>query len=219
MRAFIKKLTHPFLKLGLKFYYFKPRKYCYDGICLKIHPNVFPPQLTLSTKIFLDFIKEIDLIEKSFLELGCGSGILSLFATKKGATVTATDINRTALDFLKKNALNNKMQLSIIESDLFENIQNQPFDYIFINPPYYPKNPKNIKEKAWFCGENFEYFKQLFLQLPKYLNSKNQTFMILSEDCEIEKIKSIANKSGINFTLVHQERKLAENNFIFRLTS
>ncbi|WP_317163861.1 class I SAM-dependent methyltransferase [Flavobacterium phycosphaerae] len=83
MRTFLKKITHPFLKLGLNAYYSKPRNYTYDGIQIKIHPDVFPPQLTLSTKILLDFIKESELKNKTFLELGCGSGIISLLAAKK----------------------------------------------------------------------------------------------------------------------------------------
>jgi release factor glutamine methyltransferase len=43
MRNFIKKITHPFFKFGLNLYYSKPREYCYEEICVKVHPNVFPP--------------------------------------------------------------------------------------------------------------------------------------------------------------------------------
>ena len=219
MRNFTKKITHPFLKFGLQLFYYKPRKYCYENICIKVHPEVFPPHLTLSTKILLDFISEINLNGKSFLELGCGSGIISLFAAKKGAIVTATDINKTALQFLIENSKKNQLEISILESDLFDKLKNQSFDYIFINPPYYPKNPKNVKEKAWFCGENFQYFEQLFKQLPEYITLDNYIYMILSEDCGIENIKFIASKSLINFTLINQVRKLGENNFIYKLTS
>ncbi|WP_163111277.1 methyltransferase, partial [Acinetobacter baumannii] len=69
-------------------------------ITIKIHPDVFPPQLTFSTKILLDFVNEMNLDNKTFLELGCGSGIISLLAAKKKALVTASDINQTALDYL-----------------------------------------------------------------------------------------------------------------------
>lgn len=162
MRNFIKKITHPFLKLGLKLYYFKPRKYCYKDICIKVHPAVFPPHLTLSTKILLDFINPLDLKNKTFLELGCGSGIIALLASKKGANVLASDINETALKFLNENALKNKLPITTIYSDLFDGIKNNTFDLIIINPSYYPKKAKNITEQAWFCGENFEYFEELF---------------------------------------------------------
>lgn len=215
MRNLLKKITHPFLKLGLKLYYSKPRNYCYENVCVKVHPDVFPPHLTLSTKILLDFIKPINLSNKTFLELGCGSGIISLLASKKGAKVTSTDINIIALDFLKESANKNQLELTIIESNLFENLTEHSFDYIIINPPYYPKNPKNIKEQAWFCGTNFDYFEALFTQLPNYKIESNSIYMILSEDCELDKIKAIAKKNNLSMKCVSQKSVVKEINYIF----
>jgi release factor glutamine methyltransferase len=219
VRSIIKKITHPLLKLGLNLYYSKPRIFCYDNICVKVHPDVFPPQLTFSTKILLDFISEMDLKNKTVLELGCGSGIISLLASKKGASVTASDINQTALDYLGINASKNNLKLKTVYSDLFQNLENQIFDYIIINPPYYPRKPKNIKEQAWFCGENFEYFQQLFLQLPHHLLNGTKCFMILSQDCDLEKIKTIADENATAFELVSEKRELVETNYIFTIKS
>ncbi len=212
-------MLHPFFKLGLRLYYWKPRTFCNDNICIKVHPDVFPPQLTLSTKILLDFVNDLDLKNKTFLELGCGSGIISLLAAKKDAIVTASDINQTALDFLVINASENNLKLKIVYSDLFENLRNQTFDYIMINPPYYPRKPKNIKEQAWFCGEDYEYFEKLFMQLPNFISSETNCFMILSQDCDIEKIKAIALKNAMTFEFVLGKTKLAETNFIFKIVS
>jgi release factor glutamine methyltransferase len=98
-------------------------------------------------------------------------------------------------------------------------MSNHTLDYIVINPPYYPKKPKNIKEQAWFCGENFEYFEKLFLQLPNFLSEKTKCYMILSQDCDIEKIKALALKNAIVFDLILEKKELVETNYIFRLTS
>lgn len=76
---------------------------------------------------------------KKFLELGCGSGLISIAAAKKGARVTASDINPVAVEFLVKNSEENKVEIEVIESDLFNDIPKQPFDIIAINPPYYKK--------------------------------------------------------------------------------
>jgi len=217
-RSFIKKLTHPFLKKGLQYYYRKPRPYSYKGIAITVHPEVFPPQLTLSTKILLDFISKIDLQHKTFLELGCGSGIISLFASKNGAQVTASDINLTALTYLKKASKKNNLPVKTVWSNLFKDILNLPFNYIIINPPYYPKNPLTIKEQAWFCGENFEYFIALFNQLPAYLSKENKTYMILSEDCKLTHINTLATQKSIQMKLVLRIKKIGETNFIFKLS-
>lgn len=217
MRDTIKKITHPFLKLGLQLYYYKPRTYCYDGICVKVHPDVFPPHLTLSTKILLDFINQIDLNNKSFLELGCGSGIISLLAKKKGAFVTASDINKTALKYLEAASLKNNLAINCIYSNMFDNIEQQSFDYIVINPPYYPKQPKSIKEKAWFCGENFEYFETLFKQIGSFKKPMTQIIMILSEDCDIKTIKAIAKKNKLALFVLEKKKQLFETNFIYKI--
>jgi release factor glutamine methyltransferase len=217
MRQLLKRITHPFLKLGWRMYYFKPRNFCYSNICIKIHPDVFPPQLTFSTKILLDFVNGLHLENKTFLELGCGSGIISLLASKKGAKVTASDINQTALDFLKNNASKNSLSVKTVFSDLFQNLENQTFDFIIINPPYYPRNPKNVKEQAWFCGEDFGYFERLFSQLPNHLPANANCYMILSQDCDLGKIKAIALKNAIAFELVLEKKDLVETNYILKV--
>lgn len=217
IRQVIKRLTKPILKFGLEFYYRKPRPFKYQGIQVLVHPEVFPPHLTLSTKILLDFIAELDLSKKSFLELGCGSGIISLFARSKEATVTASDINKTALENLKKASEENNLEVDCVYSNLFENLQNKNFDYILINPPYYPKQAKNVKEQAWFCGDDFQYFKNLFNQLPPYINKKNQAYMILSEDCEFKTISEIASGNKLNLKSAFETSKMGEKNTIYQI--
>ena len=146
MRTFIKKITHPFLKTLASFWFSKDRTYKYNGIEVLVHPNVFPPHYTISTNIILEFIKPIHLKHKTFLELGCGSGIIALYAASKEAEVTASDINKTALEYLERSSKKNNLPINIIYSNLFDNITSKTFDYIIINPPYYQKKAKNIND-------------------------------------------------------------------------
>ena len=217
MKAFIKRIISPILQKTRAIYLKKRRKYSYKNISVWVEPTVFPPFITISTKLLLDFIENLSLKDKTFLELGCGSGIISVLAAQKKAIVTATDINDVALSALIQNAKDNQVSIEIIQSDLFDKLQEKTFDYIIINPPYYPKKPKSIAEKAWFCGENFEYFEKLFHQLPTFLTETNATYMILSEDCELEKIKAIALQNDIAFDLILEKKIALESNFIFEL--
>ncbi|MGH2665145.1 methyltransferase [Flavobacterium sp.] len=217
MRTFIKKIVSPFLQKTSKIYLSKPRKYKYKDISVWVEPSVFPPFITISTKLLLEFTETLPLEEKTVLELGCGCGIISILAAKNKAKATASDINTIALDALEKNAKDNRVSIEILHSDLFENLKNRSFDYIIINPPYYPKNPDSIAERAWFCGKDFEYFENLFRQLPDFMTKTNEVYMILSEDCKRDTIFAIAEKNNLSVKCIVEKTVFKEVNYIYKI--
>lgn len=163
------------------------------------------------------FLEKQPLSGSSFLELGCGSGAVALYAAKLGARVTAIDINPAAVACTQQNALANGIDLAVFQSDLFSGLGGARFQKIVINPPYYPKNAQTDAEKAFFCGEGFEYYQQLFAQLPLHLERGALTWMILSEDCDIQRIKSMATSKGFSWEKVFTTTVWAEENYIFLL--
>lgn len=192
--------------------------YSYGKIRLEIPPQVFHPGFFFSTRLLLRYISALSLQGQRFLELGAGSGLISIHAAKKGATVTATDINPVAIECLRRNCHQNKVQGEIILSDLFANIPEQLFDIIAINPPYYRKQPQTMADHAWYCGENWEYFEQLFTRLDTYIHNNSIVLMVLSEECDINMISEIA--SGHNFCLLKKitRRSAWEYLYIFQIT-
>ena len=156
-------------------------------------------------------------MNKSVLELGAGSGLISFVAVQKGAIVTGSHINLKVIENLQFNMTQNQLKLEAVLSDLFDSMpDNQYFDYILINPPYYPKKPLTIDEKAWFCGSKFEYFTKMFAQL--HSRKFGNAVMILSEDCEINTIQQIGLQAGIQMQLEQKEKIFWEWNFIFKLS-
>ncbi|MBE5741800.1 MAG: peptide chain release factor N(5)-glutamine methyltransferase [Clostridiales bacterium] len=70
------------------------------------------------------------------LDLCTGSGAIALvIKAKTGATVTASDISSEALSLASENFKKYDLDVNIVESDMFENIEGK-FNLIISNPPY-----------------------------------------------------------------------------------
>ena len=192
--------------------------YTYGNIRLEIPPQVFHPGFFFSTKFLLRYISALSLQGQRFLELGAGSGLISIHAAKKGARVTATDINPVAIECLRRNCDQNKVKAEIILSDLFINISEQSFDLVAINPPYYKKQPQTMADHAWYCGENGEYFEQLFAKLQKYIHKKSIVLMVLSEDCDINTIGESASRHNFSMQKKVTRKSVWEYLFIYQIT-
>ena len=192
--------------------------YSCAGVELAIPIGVFHPKYFTSSKLLMSVVEEAEISNKHILELGCGSGIASFLASKKGAIVTASDISELAISNLKSNQVKNGVTFSAVVSDLFDSISANTFDYILINPPFYPKNASSEKEHAWYCGEDFNYFKKLFLQLNER-NITSGVFMTLSDDCEFETIKAIATAENYRFREIKAEKNVSETNYLYEISA
>lgn len=219
IKRILRIIVHYIIRPIVTVYLSSERNYRYYDIDVIIKPGVFHPGLFFSTRLLLDYLRDIPLENCTFLELGSGSGLVSIYAAKQKAIVTATDISQTAVETSKQNAEYNQVSIEVIISDLFEKIPQQIFDIIVINPPYYPQQPVKEKDYAWFCGKNFEYFEKLFGKLGEYANQNSNIVMILSEDCQIERIRRIGLKNDWKMEVDYQKRILWEMNFIFGITS
>lgn len=213
----IKYITAKTVQPLVRSYLSKERTYRYKGITLQVPPQVFHPAFFFSTKYLLQFISKLNLSHKSFLELGAGSGLIAFTAAAKGAIVTATDINSIATTYLHKNSNQNNVAIAVIECNLFDNIPQQHFDIIAINPPYYKKSPVTQADYAWYCGVNNDYFSKLFSSLGSYVTESSEVYMILNNECDIQGIKSMAETNGYTMPLVESKRKLWEMNYIFKI--
>ena len=138
LRTILRRLIQPVLWLGYRFYNRRDHVVHMDGLALHLAPGVFHPRWFLTTRTIAQFalgtIQEKDRV----LELGAGNGFLALSCSRAGASVMASDINPAAVASIQRSALENKLQLEVIHSDLFDSIPQQVFDYIFINPPFFP---------------------------------------------------------------------------------
>ena len=74
----------------------------------------------------------------SVLEIGTGTGIIAILASKKAQIVTAIDINKYAVECARINAEINIANVDIRLGNLFEPVIDEKFDLILFNTPYLP---------------------------------------------------------------------------------
>jgi len=118
---------------------------------------------------------------KKVLDIGSGSGILSVICAKSGGVVTAVDLFEKAIANTKLNAKLHGVNIDVLESDLFEKIEGK-FDFIVYNPAYIPVENEGIEgEIAWVGGKNGRMHIDKFLKNFKpYLNKGGIVLMLVS---------------------------------------
>jgi release factor glutamine methyltransferase len=218
MRTLFRIFWLPFYRRWALRHVRKLRAFRYEKLVLTVPPGVFHPGIYFSTPIFLRFLQREPLEGKKILDIGAGSGILALYAASRGGMVVATDVNPASVETIRVNALLNGLRVNVFESDLFDDLPAQLFDVVLINPPYYPKKAETPAEHAFFAGPEWEYFAKLFHQMPDYLHHQSQILMVLSQDCNLEKIKEFALASHFTFDTLFERSKWGERFFIIGLT-
>lgn len=122
---------------------------------------------------------------RSTLDLGTGSGILSLSAARFSDLVVATDLNPRAVACTRFNArLNGVENIEAIEGDCFSPVADRQFDLILSNPPFF------ITPQAdyLFCDNSMELdglCRRLVKEAPAHLNEGGYMEML----CEWAQIK------------------------------
>ena len=116
-----------------------------DNFGYKGNDQVIP--LQPEQLFFMDYVDPVTVQGKNFLEVGLGSGVLSIFCLLKGAEKgVGLDINPRAKIFTGFNAMVNGVpdQLEIKDGNtasIFAAVSGKSFDFIFSNPPFEPTPP------------------------------------------------------------------------------
>ena len=123
---------------------------------------------------------------QSVLEIGTGSGIIAMYASRLTDNITVTDINFDACELARKNFEDNGIEnIEILFGNLFEPVKNRKFDVILFNTPYLPTEEDEVLDDtinyAFDCGLNGRKVIDLFLnEVGNHLNDNGIVQIIQS---------------------------------------
>lgn len=123
---------------------------------------------------------------QSVLEIGTGSGIVAMYASRLTDDITVTDINFDACELARKNFAENGIEnIEILWGNLFEVVENRKFDVILFNTPYLPTEDDEVLDNtinyAFDGGLNGRKVIDLFLnEVGNHLNDGGIVQMIQS---------------------------------------
>ncbi len=183
----------------------------FSDINLKSDPKVYSP----SEDSFLLADNLIISEKDEVLEIGIGSGYVSLIAAQQSKFVWGTDINPKAVQLAKENAkLNEIDNVEFLKANLFPNLDRK-YDLILFNPPYLPEeellNEKKDIDLSWSSGPDGRKITDKFIQnVGNHLKKEGKFQLIQSSISDIKKTKTKLNELNYNFEVTANEKLFFE---------
>jgi len=127
------------------------------------------------------FFKEKGITSGKVLDLCSGSGAIGLSIKKEfpEMEVSLLDISRDALGVAKKNATLNELEVELIQSDLFANVQKREWDFCISNPPYISEEEYNQLDPSVKLYEprtalvggvsGYQFYERIAKEYPQYV--------------------------------------------------
>jgi release factor glutamine methyltransferase len=132
---------------------------------------------------------------KSVLDLGSGTGLFAIVASKLGAReVVATDLSPAAVECTKRNAQRNRAPISVRSGDLFDPVRGEKFDVIVTAPPQMPA-PPGVRGPEWGGPDGLLYFDPILLQALKYLEEGGQLITLLTSLADTKRFEGTLSES------------------------
>ncbi len=137
---------------------------------------------------------------KKVLDLCTGSGFIALTVKKMFPTaeVIGSDISKSALKKAEESASFNHLDVTFLQSDYLENIQDT-FDLILSNPPYIEEGSKEVDAPfepplALYSGrDGLDSYRKIFASLKSHLKEGGVSYFEL-ESTNSLKTKELAEK-------------------------
>ena len=154
---------------------------------------------------------------QSVLEIGTGSGIVAMYASRLTDDITVTDINFDACELARKNFAENGIEnIEILWGNLFEVVENRKFDVILFNTPYLPTEDDEVLDNtinyAFDGGLNGRKVIDLFLnEVGNHLNDGGIVQLIQSSFSDNDETLNMLDELGFIAEIAKKEHYFFED--------
>jgi len=161
----------------------------------------------------LEALAELNLRGSKILDVGAGSGILSAYCARRGAEVTASDIDVAAIQALSRLADRLGIRIKLIACDLFSKIPGQ-FDIVIFNPPYLPS--RKMHDQTVDGGEKGASVIRRFLnQVTRHLVEDGFAVLLVSSLNDPERLKK--RHLHLNFKTIRERSFFFERLYVLQV--
>jgi len=173
--------------------------------------GVYPP--AEDTFLLLDSV--YPQIEGNVLEMGSGSGYLSVHLAGKADMLLACDISLLAVKNTKENLVRNRMEdlTNVLQTDLFLALaDDHVFDFIVFNPPYLPADEVVTENDMSYIGgvRGTEVTEEFLSQAVSRLKPGGSIFVVVSSLADVECIEDTMEALNLSAEIINQKQLFFE---------
>lgn len=227
------------LETKIEMQYFRAIKLMREGVPLEhithqkefmklnffVDKNVLIPRQ--DTEVLVEEVIKISkrINARKILDLCTGSGAIAISLAKyiPNSEITAIDISKDALKIAKKNAIINEVenQITFVNSNMFENLNNEKFDIIVSNPPYIRSEEINkldleVQREPSIAlnggKDGLDFYRKIIIDGYQYLKYGGYICLEIGYDQKLDVIKLIENEE--KFEKTYSKKDLYDNDRI-----
>jgi methylase of polypeptide subunit release factors/uncharacterized protein YbaR (Trm112 family) len=186
------------------------------GFSIRVSPGVFNPRQFRTGEFLAEMAGQLVPAGAQVLDLGTGTGIGALAASRRAASVLAVDVNPEAVGCARLNLALNRQQerVEVVQGDLFEPVGERRFDVVLFNPPFFRGEPKDLADRAWHSPDIAERFAT---ELAVHLTASGFGVVVLSTDGDVAGFQLAFRQAGLQLELAASRRYLNETLLAYRL--
>ncbi|MFD7550969.1 methyltransferase [Streptomyces sp. NPDC059578] len=180
-----------------------------------LHRGVFPGTLSAATEVMASIVPYPQ--GGSFLEVGCGTGVVSVMAALHGcASVTALDINEKAVANTVANAERHGVsdRVRVLHSDMYTALEpTDRFDAVFWNVPWtYVEDgfPLSTDLHSAVFDPGYQGQARYLAGAHEHLAPGGRLLLGTADLGDRERLDACAEESGMRVELVHRVRRIEE---------